>query len=107
MTDRKSKCVACSSWLHCAGAAAQVWRAPARRRSLLPQQYMDGILRGDRTILAQAITLIESSREADRQLAERIVEECLPHSGNSIRVGITGVPGAGKSSVIEVLGHCI
>ena len=65
---------------------------------------MDGILRGDRTILAQAITLIESSRDADRELAEQIVEDCLPHSGNSIRVGITGVPGAGKSSVIEVLG---
>src|ERR1039458_1092593 len=79
-------------------------RASGRHRSLLPQQYIDGILRGDRTILAQAITLIESSRGADRELAERIVEDCLPHSGNSIRVGITGVPGAGKSSVIEVLG---
>src|ERR1019366_2159578 len=79
-------------------------RASGRHRSLLPQQYVDGILRGDRTILAQAITLIESSRGADRELAERIVEDCLPHSGNSIRVGITGVPGAGKSSVIEVLG---
>jgi LAO/AO transport system kinase len=79
-------------------------RASGRHRSLLPQQYVDGILRGDRTILAQAITLIESSRGAHRELAERIVEDCLPHSGNSIRVGITGVPGAGKSSVIEVLG---
>ena len=79
-------------------------RASGRHRSLLPQQYVDGILRGDRTILAQAITLIESSRSADRELAERIVEDCLPHSGNSIRVGITGIPGAGKSSVIEVLG---
>jgi LAO/AO transport system kinase len=75
-----------------------------RRRSLSRQQYVDGILHGERTILAQAITLIESSRAADRGLAERIVEDCLPHSGNSIRVGITGVPGAGKSSVIEVLG---
>ena len=63
------------------------------------QQYVDGILRGDRAILAQAITLIESSRAADRELAEQIVEDCLPHSGNSLRVGITGVPGAGKSSV--------
>ena len=54
---------------------------------------MDGILRSDRIVLAQAITLIESSRESDRQLAERIVEDCLPHSGNSIRVGITGVTG--------------
>ena len=78
--------------------------ASGRQRRLLPQQYMDGILRCDRSLLAQAITLIESSREADRLLAERIVEDCLPYSGNSIRVGITGVPGAGKSSVIEVLG---
>jgi putative protein kinase ArgK-like GTPase of G3E family len=56
------------------------------------------------TILARAITLIESSRTTDRELAERIVEDCLKYSGNSLRVGITGVPGAGKSSVIEVLG---
>ena len=76
----------------------------SRRRSLSRQQIVDGILRGDRAVLAQAITLIESSRAADRELAELIVEDCLPHSGNSIRVGITGVPGAGKSSVIEKLG---
>jgi LAO/AO transport system kinase len=55
-------------------------------------------------VLAQAITLIESAREADRELAEQIQEDCLPHSGNSIRVGITGVPGAGKSCLIEALG---
>jgi LAO/AO transport system kinase len=79
-------------------------RHPSRRRSLSRQQIVDGILRGDRAILAQAITLIESSRAADRELAELILEDCLPHSGNSIRVGITGVPGAGKSSVIERLG---
>ena len=75
-----------------------------RRRNRSPDECIDGILGGDRTILAQAITLIESSREADRGLAEQIVEACLPHSGRSIRVGITGVPGAGKSSVIETLG---
>jgi LAO/AO transport system kinase len=79
-------------------------RASSRHLSLSSQQYVDGILHGDRTILAQAITLIESSRAADRNLAEQIVEDCLPRSGNSIRVGITGVPGAGKSSLIEVLG---
>ena len=79
-------------------------RASNRRRSLARQQIVDGILRGDRSVLAQAITLIESSRAADRDLAEQIVEDCLPHSGNSIRVGITGVPGAGKSSLIERLG---
>jgi LAO/AO transport system kinase len=79
-------------------------RGARRQRILSHRQYIDGILHGDRTILARAITLIESSREADRNLAEQIVEDCLPHSGNSIRAGITGVPGAGKSSVIEVLG---
>lgn len=78
--------------------------AGRRHRSLSPQQFVEGILNGDRTVLARAITLIESSRDVDRSLAEQIVEECLPHSGNSIRVGITGIPGAGKSSVIEVLG---
>lgn len=75
-----------------------------RHRDLSTGEYIEGILRGERTILAQAITLIESSREADRTLAEQILEECLPHSGRSIRVGVTGVPGAGKSSVIEALG---
>ncbi len=79
-------------------------RSSGRRRSLSRQQIVDGILCGNRAILAQAITLIESSRAIDRDLAELIVEDCLPYSGNSIRVGITGVPGAGKSSVIERLG---
>ena len=81
-----------------------VARASSRRRSFSREQIVDGILGGDRAILAQAITLIESSRAADRELAELIVEDCLPHSGKSIRVGVTGVPGAGKSSVIERLG---
>jgi LAO/AO transport system kinase len=76
----------------------------SNRRALNYQQYMDGILSGQRTILAQALTLIESSNEADRELAEQIVESCLPHSGNSLRIGITGVPGAGKSTFIDALG---
>lgn len=50
---------------------------------------------------------MESAREADRALAEEILDACLPHSGNSVRVGITGVPGAGKSSLIEALGGCL
>jgi LAO/AO transport system kinase len=75
-----------------------------RRRTLSRQQYLDGILAGDRTVLARAITLIESSRAADRELAEQLIEDCLPHGGNSVRVGITGVPGAGKSTLIEALG---
>jgi LAO/AO transport system kinase len=80
-------------------------RASKRRRPLSRQQFVEGILQGERRVLAQAITLIESSRAVDRELAELILEDCLPHSVNSIRVGITGVPGAGKSSLIETLGN--
>lgn len=69
------------------------------------EQFVEGILRGDRGVLARAITLIESAREADRELAGLILEDCLPHSGNALRVGITGVPGGGKSSLIETLGR--
>ena len=80
-------------------------RASDRSGSLSRQQYLDGILKGDTVILARAITLIESSRADDRDLAEQILDDCLPASGNSIRVAISGVPGAGKSSVIEALGR--
>jgi LAO/AO transport system kinase len=79
--------------------------ATSRRRPLTREQYVEAILAGDRTILARAITLVESLRESDRLLAEQIVEDCLPHTGNSVRVGITGIPGAGKSSLIETLGR--
>jgi len=79
---------------------------PAKgRRPLSREEYVEGILRGDRAVLARAVTLIESGLTADRELAERIVEDCLPHCGRSIRVGITGVPGAGKSCLIEALGR--
>jgi LAO/AO transport system kinase len=76
----------------------------AKRQALSRAQFIDGILSGDRAILARAITLIESSRAADRELAEQLVEQCLASGGSSLRVGITGVPGAGKSSLIETLG---
>lgn len=69
-----------------------------------PQAYVDGILKGDRTILAQAVTLVESNLQQDQAIAQKVIEACLPYSGNAIRVGITGVPGAGKSTFIEALG---
>ncbi|MFN7993075.1 MAG: methylmalonyl Co-A mutase-associated GTPase MeaB [Bryobacteraceae bacterium] len=74
------------------------------RRRLSRDEYVEGVLRGDRTVLSRAITLVESTQPHDAELAQDVLESCLPHSGNSVRVGITGVPGAGKSSVIEVLG---
>ena len=75
-----------------------------RRRRLSLSEYVEGILRGDRIVLARAITLIESSRAQDSELAQQIVDACLPKAGDSIRVGITGTPGAGKSTFIEALG---
>ena len=67
-------------------------------------EYVAGVRAGNRAVLAQAITVTESSRPEDAELAADVLEDCLPYTGNSIRVGITGVPGAGKSSVIEALG---
>ncbi|MGO4882579.1 MAG: methylmalonyl Co-A mutase-associated GTPase MeaB [Bryobacteraceae bacterium] len=75
-----------------------------RRPRLSRDAYVEGVLRGDRTILSQAITLVESLRAEDIELGQDVLEQCLPYAGDSIRVGITGVPGAGKSSLIEVLG---
>jgi len=67
-------------------------------------EYAEGIKSGNRTILSKAITLIESSLPRHQKLADEIMELCLPYSGNSIRIGITGVPGVGKSTFIESLG---
>ncbi|WP_138431972.1 methylmalonyl Co-A mutase-associated GTPase MeaB [Fodinibius saliphilus] len=78
-----------------------------KRKSLNIDDYVSGIKNGDRTILSQAITLIESTKSSDRELAQDIIEECLPETGNSIRIGITGVPGVGKSTFIEALGNYI
>ncbi|MBX2969654.1 MAG: methylmalonyl Co-A mutase-associated GTPase MeaB [Cyclobacteriaceae bacterium] len=68
------------------------------------QEYVTGILQGDRVVLAKAITLIESTRSEDRALADRVLETVLPHTGKSLRIGITGVPGVGKSTFIEAFG---
>ena len=75
-----------------------------KREALTLNEYVEGILQGNRTVLSKAITMVESSLPEHTQLAQDIVEGCLPHSGKSIRMGITGVPGAGKSTFIEALG---
>ncbi len=76
----------------------------SRRKRLTAEDYVDGILRGDRTILSQAITLVESSLPEHYDIAQAVVEKCLPASSRSVRIGITGVPGAGKSTFIETFG---
>ncbi len=75
-----------------------------KRHRLSVQEYIDGVLGGDRVILSQAITLVESSLASDQEIAEALMTAVLPHSGRSIRIGITGVPGVGKSTFIEKFG---
>jgi LAO/AO transport system kinase len=75
-----------------------------RSRRLAPQQYIEGILQGDRAVLARAVTVIESDLPADGDLAAAILSGILPYAGRARRVGITGVPGAGKSTFIDTLG---
>lgn len=74
------------------------------RRRLTLDEYVAGVLGRDRGTLARAITLVESSRHDDQELAQALLERLLPLTGQSIRVGITGLPGAGKSTLIERLG---
>lgn len=78
-----------------------------RRKRLPAAEYINGILAGDRIVLSRAITVIESSLAQDHDLAEEILDGILPHTGASIRVGITGVPGVGKSTFIETFGKYI
>jgi len=66
--------------------------------------YVEGVLRGDRTVLGRAITLVESTKPEHQQLAQQMLLELLPHSGKAHRIGITGVPGAGKSTFIDAFG---
>ena len=76
------------------------------RRKPMPSaaDLVEGILKGDITMLSRAVTLVESQNQAHYALAQEVIEKCLPYSGNSRRVGITGVPGAGKSTSIDAFG---
>ncbi|OKY82281.1 MAG: ATPase/protein kinase [Alistipes sp. 56_11] len=78
-----------------------------KRPALTTAQYVEGILAGDITVLSQAITLVESNLPEHYEQAQEIIERCLPRSGNSVRIGITGVPGAGKSTFIEAIGNMV
>ena len=74
------------------------------RREYTPSEFVEGILKGNITILSQAVTLVESAKYEHQQIAQEIIEKCLPHAGKSVRIGITGVPGAGKSTSIDAFG---
>ncbi|HLP07469.1 MAG TPA: methylmalonyl Co-A mutase-associated GTPase MeaB [Opitutaceae bacterium] len=78
--------------------------AAPRRRQLSLDDYFHGVRGGDVGVLARAITLIESNAPAHQELAQALLTRLLPHTGGAMRVGITGIPGAGKSTFIECLG---
>lgn len=80
------------------------YRQVRRRRELSVNDYVEGILKGDVSILGRAVTLVESLAEAHQAVAQEVIEKCLPYAGKSRRIGITGVPGAGKSTSIDVFG---
>ena len=75
-----------------------------KKQVLTVADYLQGIRSGNRVILSRAITLVESKSPKHQAQAQAIIEACLPYSGNSIRIGITGTPGVGKSTFIEQFG---
>lgn len=79
-------------------------RSRFRRQELSVADMVDGIVKGNVTILSQAVTLVESVNPQHQQKAQEVIEKCLPYSGKSVRVGISGVPGAGKSTSIDEFG---
>ena len=79
-------------------------RKRVQRKQYTPAEYVEGILKGNITILSQAVTLVESAKHEHQQIAQEIIEKCLPYAGKSMRIGITGVPGAGKSTSIDAFG---
>ncbi len=86
------------------GVSAQPKLRVPRRRQLTVTDYVEGVLARNPMILGRAITLVESNAETHRALAQEVLTALLPHTGKSRRVGITGIPGAGKSTFIESLG---
>ena len=81
------------------------YRRPKPKKQLLSvADFVEGIVKGNVTVLSQAVTLVESVKPEHQAVAQEVIEKCLPYSGNSVRVGISGVPGAGKSTSIDVFG---
>ena len=76
----------------------------SKKAELTVAEYVAGIKSGSRAVLSKAITVVESALPAHTAVAQQVIAECLPLSGNSVRIGITGVPGVGKSTFIESFG---
>jgi LAO/AO transport system kinase len=87
------------------GARTRSSATGRRRRDPEVEEYVEGVLSGDRTMLGRAITLVESNSPKHMDTAQEVLRRLLPHTGKSVRIGVTGVPGAGKSTFIEAFGN--
>jgi LAO/AO transport system kinase len=85
-------------------ASSPAPREAAARAAMSAERHVRGVLDGSRAGIARAITLVESTRPDHRRMAQQVLTELLPHTGKAIRVGITGVPGVGKSTFIDAFG---
>lgn len=81
------------------------FKSTSKRKTLTEDELVEGVIKGDRTVLSRAITLIESNSPKHFAKAQRVLQRLLPKTGKALRVGITGVPGAGKSTLIEAFGN--
>ncbi|MGD2090071.1 MAG: methylmalonyl Co-A mutase-associated GTPase MeaB [Candidatus Aminicenantes bacterium] len=89
-------------------SARKITHGPGKKRSQLTvDEYVNGVLKNDKTILARTITLIESNSPDHYETAREVLKQLLPHSGQALRLGITGAPGCGKSTLIEALGSLL
>ena len=89
--------------------AKKEWLASRKRHkdTMTPELLMERLKKGDPVALSEAITLVESKNAIDKQKAKQLIQMALPETGNSIRIGITGVPGVGKSTFIEAFGKLV
>ncbi|HQN17813.1 MAG TPA: ATP/GTP-binding protein, partial [Syntrophobacteraceae bacterium] len=87
-----------------AGTASGPVPAKHKRPTFSVDDYVEGVMKGNRAMLGRTITLVESNSHAHMELAQQVLARLMPFTGNSMRIGISGVPGAGKSTFIEALG---
>jgi len=102
--DRQFKSLKVNKGVTAKPSVSPYFKKNSPQKKVATSDFVDGIFQGDIAILSKAVTLIESSKDEHQQQAQQIIEQCLPRSGKSVRIGITGVPGAGKSTSIDVFG---
>jgi len=102
--DRQFKGLKVNKGVTDAPSVSPYYKKNTQQKHYSTSDFVEGIFQGDIAVLSRAVTLIESAKEDHQKQAQQIIKQCLPLSGKSVRIGITGVPGAGKSTSIDVFG---